>query len=75
MLDVKIVGGKIVDGSGGEEFIAVLPRTSLAEAREVAERIRQADRVTGAAPSAPKTSGLGADGALFQVLIRLPADR
>jgi len=27
---------------GGEEFIAVLPRTSLAEAREVAERIRQA---------------------------------
>lgn len=27
---------------GGEEFIAVLPRTALAEAREVAERIRQA---------------------------------
>nr|WP_315195753.1 diguanylate cyclase [uncultured Aquabacterium sp.] len=43
---------------GGEEFIAVLPHTSLAEAREVAERIRQAVQALQIPHTGPDTLGV-----------------
>ena len=44
---------------GGEEFILLLPRTSLAEAIEVAERIRRALELTSIPPADQVTISLG----------------
>lgn len=60
-LQHRLRGGDLLARTGGEEFALVLPRTTLAEAMEIAERLRLA--VAGA-PATPQL-GIGAVTASF----------